>query len=67
MTRLHRKKSLGGTSLFADADRTKALNEAYNFNGIPHFVLIGKDGKLVDANTYPGEEASAMITEALAR
>lgn len=62
-----RKRKLGGTNLFADGDQTKALFKAYNFNGIPHFVLVGKNGKLVDANTYPGEEATAKLRAALAR
>lgn len=62
-----RKRKLGGTNLFADGDHTKALFKAYNFDGIPHFVLVGKDGKLVDAATYPGEEATAKLRAALAR
>lgn len=47
-----RKNTPGGLQLFADEQRSAELRKAYNFNGIPHFVLVGKDGGIVDAKTY---------------
>ncbi|MCO6147889.1 TlpA disulfide reductase family protein [Flavobacterium sp. NRK1] len=43
-------KSLGGLQLFADKDWNSAFIQAYNINSIPRFILIGPDGKVVDAN-----------------
>lgn len=58
------KNTPGGLQLFADERQSAELRKAYNFDGIPHVVLVGKDGKLVDANTYP-ELAGDKIAKAL--
>jgi thioredoxin-related protein len=59
------KRSLTGMNLFADEERSAELRKAYNFNGIPHFVLIGKDGRLIDANAGPDERTGVKIRAAL--
>lgn len=43
-------KALGGVQLFADKDWSSAFIQAYGINSIPRFILIGPDGKVVDAN-----------------
>lgn len=43
-------QSLGGTQLFADKDWSSAFVQAYGINSIPRFILIGPDGKVVDAD-----------------
>ncbi len=60
------KRSLTGMNLFADEERSAELRKAYNFDGIPHFVLIGKDGRLIDANVHPDDRAEAKIRAAMA-
>jgi hypothetical protein len=52
-------------NLFADEERSAELRKAYNFNGIPHFVLNGKDGRLIDANAGPDERTGVKIRAAL--
>jgi len=43
-------KSLGGVQLFADKDWSSAFAQAYGVNSIPRFILIGPDGKVIDAD-----------------
>lgn len=43
-------QSLGGVQLFADKDWSSAFVQAYGINSIPRFILIGPDGKIVDAD-----------------
>jgi len=43
-------KSLGGVQLFADKDWSSEFILAYGINSIPRFILIGPDGKVVDAD-----------------
>lgn len=43
-------KSLGGVQLFADKDWSSDFIQAYGINSIPRFILIGPDGKVVDAD-----------------
>lgn len=43
-------KSLGGTQLFADKDWDSDFIKAYGINSIPRFIIIGPDGKIVDAD-----------------
>lgn len=43
-------KTLGGVQLFADKDWSSAFAQAYGVNSIPRFILIGPDGKVVDAD-----------------
>lgn len=43
-------KTLGGVQLFADKDWSSAFAQAFGVNSIPRFILIGPDGKVVDAD-----------------
>ncbi|ALM48966.1 thioredoxin [Flavobacterium psychrophilum] len=44
------EKSLGGVQLFADKDWSSSFAQAFGVTSIPRFILIGPDGKVVDAN-----------------
>lgn len=44
------EKQLGGVQLFADNDWNSQFVKDYGINGIPRFILIGPDGKVVNAN-----------------
>lgn len=43
-------KNLGGTQLYADNNWQSAWVQAFGINSIPRFILIGPDGKVVDAD-----------------
>ena len=43
-------KSLGGVQLFADKDWSSAFILAYGIDSIPRFILIGPDGKVINAD-----------------
>ena len=43
-------KALGGVQLFADKNWKSDFIAAYGINSIPRFILIGPDGKVVDAD-----------------
>lgn len=60
-----KKENPVGVQLFADEEQTKKLFKDYNFDGIPHFVLIDKEGKLLDANADNGAKTEGIIKEAL--
>jgi thiol-disulfide isomerase/thioredoxin len=45
-----RKEDLKGVQLFAGDDAADRLLKPYNVNGIPRFILIGKDGTIVSAD-----------------
>jgi len=44
------EKSMGGIQLFADKDWDSDFIKAYGINSIPRFIIIGPDGKIVDAD-----------------
>lgn len=43
-------KTLGGIQLLADKDWQSDFVRSYKINGIPRFILIGPDGKIVNAD-----------------
>ncbi len=43
-------KELTGLQLLADGDWNSDVASAYNIKGIPRFLLIGEDGKIISAN-----------------
>ena len=51
-------KSMGGVQLFADKDWSSEFIKAYGINSIPRFILIGPDGKIVDADAKRPSEAA---------
>lgn len=44
-----KEKKLGGIQLFAPNENISFFND-YSIQGIPRFILIDKDGKIIDAN-----------------
>lgn len=51
-------KNVKGLHLYADEEQSKELFMNYNFNGLPHYVLIGKNGEMLDANVT---DSSSLI------
>lgn len=44
-----KEKNMKGVQLFS-GDRKQEISSAYKINAIPRFMIIGKDGKIVDSN-----------------
>lgn len=59
------KEKMEGTNLHADKKQSDDLHKSFNFDGIPHFVLIDKQGNLIDVNSENGEAAEKNIREAI--
>jgi thiol-disulfide isomerase/thioredoxin len=59
--------NLPGIQLFAEPKATDMLRKPYKISGIPRFILIGKDGKLVsgDAPRPSSKEIRPMLDQAL--
>jgi len=57
-------KKLGGTQLLADKDWKSSICEDYMIQGIPRFILVDKDGKIIDKNAP--RPSSKEIKEILA-
>jgi thiol-disulfide isomerase/thioredoxin len=59
-------KNNDGINVFADGEQTKKLKEDYAFDGIPRYVLIDRNGKLLNANAArPSGNINKSITDAL--
>ena len=59
------KEKAEGDHLFADKEQSANLYRVYNFNGIPHYALLDKNGKIVEANMDgPGDVAEKKILKA---
>lgn len=59
-------EKIKGMHLFANGEESKKLFKDYNFNGIPHYVLIGKNGEMINANAkniYPLERLIDLNTK----
>ncbi|PZR21584.1 MAG: TlpA family protein disulfide reductase [Flavobacterium psychrophilum] len=54
-------KSLGGVQLFADKDWASDFIQAYGINSIPRFILIGPDGKVVDADAKRPSDSELQV------
>ncbi len=44
------QKELGGVHLLSNSNSSTDISALYNAQGIPQYVLIGKDGNIVDSN-----------------
>ena len=53
-------KELGGIQLFADNDWKSQFVQDYQIKGIPRFILIGPDGKIVNADA-PRPSSSELV------
>lgn len=59
-------KEITGINLFANQIQSQQLRDNYNFLGIPHFVLIDKDGKIIDSDAArPSSGAKELINSYL--
>lgn len=54
-------KNLGGIQLLADKDWKSDFVQGYKINGIPRFILIGPDGKIVNADA-PRPSSPELVT-----
>ncbi|MDR1092342.1 MAG: TlpA family protein disulfide reductase [Prevotella sp.] len=61
------KEQLPGIQIFAGDAAGEALQKPYGISGIPRFILVGKDGKLIfaDAPRPSSDEIRAVINNAL--
>jgi hypothetical protein len=41
------------------------MRKEFNFDGIPHYVLLDKQGRFINSNVMGPEAARPMIEEAL--
>lgn len=58
-------KKPGGIHWFASGDNSSAVTKSYNFNGIPHWVLIDKDGKFLNSNVGGIEDVEREVNKLL--
>lgn len=60
-------EQLPGVQLFAGDMATEVLSKPYKIKGIPHFMLVGKDGCLIymDAPRPSSSEIRAVLNDAL--
>ena len=59
------KEKMPGEHLFATKEQSDNLYKSYNFSGIPHYVLIDKHGKIIDANANNSEKTKLKIQSAV--
>lgn len=61
------KEQLPGVQIFAGDAANQSIMMPYNIKGIPRFILVGKDGKLIsaDAPRPSSPELKAMLDDAL--
>jgi hypothetical protein len=58
------KQKMPGAHVFATQEQSDSLYTAFNFNGIPHYVLIDKQGNIIDANADNSEKTQLKIEAA---
>ena len=52
-----------GIHLYANKEQSEKLHADYNFRGIPHYSLIGKDGKIINANAAQASQTDKVLKE----
>lgn len=63
------REKLTGHQFWVDSENKKIYDDSFNITMIPRFVLIDKDGKIVDANAprpSSGEEIRKLLDETMA-
>jgi thiol-disulfide isomerase/thioredoxin len=62
-----KEKNMKGTQLWADQNWNSSIVRDYMITGIPRFIIIGKDGNIIDANAQrPSNiEVLKMLTTAV--
>jgi thiol-disulfide isomerase/thioredoxin len=58
------QKNLKGIQLFAEGNWSSSLVSAFNIRGIPRFIIIGKNGTIVDA-TAPRPSTGMVVKRSL--
>ena len=57
-------KNMKGIQLYAEGNWSSSLVSDYRISGIPRFIIIGKDGKIIDANApRPSSKEIAGLLE----
>jgi len=56
-----KEQGLEGEHYFANVNEAKLLSGKFNISGIPHYVLIDKEGKVKDDNASRPSEASKTL------
>lgn len=59
---LNKENSEIGYNLFIEDGRSEEYGQQYNINFIPKYILIGKDGKIINANI---QEPSVAVEQAI--
>lgn len=59
-----KEKQIEGYHYWLNSDQGKFMYKKFNFNGIPHFLLVDKTGKIQDGET-PKPSSKAEIRERL--
>lgn len=62
--RFLQQRSPRGLQLYAENNWSSSLVSAFNIRGIPRFIIIGKDGKILDA-TAPRPSSGKQLKQAL--
>lgn len=60
------KENKQGVHLFADVKQTQLLMREYNFNGIPRYILIDKEGRIINTNAERPSKVMPILQKALA-
>lgn len=60
-------KNMQGVQLFAEGNWASSLVSDYRISGIPRFIVIGKDGKIIDANAPrpSSKEITGLLNNAI--
>jgi hypothetical protein len=58
------KQKMPGANVFANKEQSDHLYTSFNFSGIPHYVLIDKEGNIIDANADNSEKTQLKIEAA---
>jgi len=52
-----------GINLYADKLQSDYIYKAYNFNGIPHYLLIGPNGRIISSTLSGPADAEKLISQ----
>ncbi len=59
------KNKPDGIHLYADEEVSEKLYKELYINGIPRYVIVGKDGKLIESVAYPPIFVKESLTKAI--
>ena len=62
------QKNMKGIQLFADGNWASSIVQDFKINGIPRFIIIGKDGNIIDAKAIrpSAPEISQLLEKSIA-